>query len=451
MAKAKGKGNLYGSTNPDFVPTVGQIAQARMLGSSATHCMAYGGAGSSKTFGWVACLALRCLAVPHRALAVRRHYKHARTFLGMQTIPEVMQTVYPGIPYSVNRSDWYVTFENGSELWLGGLDDGSRMDKILGPEYASIFVNECSEILSHPAIVLLRTRLRQRTPPMPPKMMYDQNPPSKSHWTHKEFEQGLNPASRDEKIKNWGRRFASVLMNPDQNWHNMADEYKDELLAMPERQRRRFLLGLYADEVEDALWKMDTIDHYRINPDQLLPMVYIVIAVDPAVTANEKSDETGICVVGKCAQGHYYIIEDASMKAHPAEWGRRVIQLFNEHQANVVVGEVNNGGELVEANIRNCPGGESVPYETIHASRGKVRRAEPVATLNERGMVHHVGTHRYLEDQMVTFNPVNVNDLDESPDRMDAMVWGVTKAAGLAPGAFTMGTLMASAAGEYEA
>lgn len=439
--------NLYGSTNPDFHPTSGQRLQAKMLGSSAVHCLAHGGAGSSKTFGWMACLVTRSLAVPHRTLAVRRHFKHARTFLGMQAVPEVMKTVFPGVPYEMNRSDWYVTFENGSEIWLGGMDDGPRAEKLLGAEYATLYLNEISEFHDYGSIALLRTRLRQRCPGLRNKAVYDCNPPAKSHWCYSEFVRGIIPGTLDQHVPDWKTRYAQISMHPRQNYSNLSDDYKAELESLPEKQRRRFLDGLFSDDSEFALWKIGTIDHYRINPDQVPELVYIVVACDPAVTANESSDETGIIVAGKDAAGHIYILEDASFKGHPAEWGTRLIELYQQYNANVIVAERNNGGEMVEAVIRGCPGGLAIPYESIYSSRGKVVRAEPVAALYERGMVHHAGTFRYLEDQQVKFEPVNG---DSSPDRVDAAVFAVCKLAGLEQGAFTMGSLMRSAAGEYE-
>lgn len=422
----------HGSTNPDFKPTDGQQRQLDMVGTDATHCMAYGGSRSSKTFGWCYILVLRALAYESRHLILRRHYKDARQAIGMETFPEMMDIVFPGIEYDVNHTDWYITITakrkdkkkgHSSVIWLGGLDDGKRMDKVLGREYSTIFFNEASELLSYEAITTVHSRLAQKSG-LRIKCLYDQNPPSKAHWTYKLFERKEMPGTRDQTLEYPGD-YTSTLMNPDENQGNLADGYIDRILAaMPEKQRRRFQFGLYADEVEDALWKASTIDHYRINPDQLPELAYVVIPIDPAVKSNKKSNETGIVPIGKGVDGHYYVLEDATMSGHPSEWGTKAIELFNKYQANVIVGEVNNGGDLIENNIRNCHGGAHIPYEMVHATRGKIRRAEPVATLYVQGMVHHVGTHRYLEDQMTTYNPLIVLDQEESPDRMDACLPG---------------------------
>ena len=444
----------FGSTNPKFAPTTGQQAQVDMVATAATHCMAYGGSRSSKTFGWCYVMALRAMARPSRHLIVRRHFKDVRQAIGMETWPEMMRVVFPGVWYDVNHTDWFITMESRgkdgkkyeSVIWLGGLDNGTRTDKVLGREYSTIFINEASEILDFNAVVTLRSRLAEKSG-LRTKFLYDQNPPSKAHWSYRETELNIVPGTKDERVLH-PDDYASIQMNPDMNKHNLADGYIDRtLMAMPERQRRRFLFGLYADEVEDALWKFKTIDRYRIHPDDLPNMIYIVVSCDPAVTSNKDSDETGIVVVGKSEDKHYYVLEDATFKAHPAEWGAKLIELYHKWEANVIVGEVNNGGDLVESNLRNCKGGELVPYEYVRASRGKEIRAEPVAGLYERGLVHHVGTFRYLEDQLCTFNPL---EGDKSPDRMDGAVWGITKVAGLAEGTFTMGTLMSNAVGEYE-
>ena len=428
MSKAEKDGPPLGSTNPEFKLTVGQAAQLNMVGTDALHCMSYGGAGSSKTFGIIGIIILRAIAVPHRSLIVRRHFKHARQFVAMQTFPEVMSVIYPGVEYNLNKGEWYVTFpHNESEIWFGGLDDGKRMDKVLGPQYATIFINECSEIMDFNSVVLLRTRLRQKTA-LRPKMFYDQNPPTKAHWTYKEFELGINPLSREELVPDHDVDYRSLLMNPEMNWLNMADGYKKTLEAMPERHKRRFLYGQYADEVEDALWKMSTIDEYRINPDQIPELVRIVVAVDPSVTGNPDSDECGIVVAGKCREGHYYLLDDLSLKAHPKVWGEIVVNAYHKWKADCIVGEVNNGGDLVELNIRNSKGGDMVAYEAVRASRGKITRAEPVAALYERGMCHHAGTFRHLEDELTTYNP---DTAVISPGRMDAVTWAMIQLAGM--------------------
>lgn len=157
----------------------------------------------------------------------------------------------------------------------------------------------------------------------------------------------------------------------------------------------------------------------------------IVVAIDPAVTNNEDSDETGIIIVGRgphqpdtCmledrCKGHGYILEDLSGKYSPHEWARAAIRAYDHWSADRVVAEVNNGGDMVGETIHAIR--TTVPYTAVRATRGKLTRAEPVAALYEQGRVHHLGSFVKLEDQLTTWTPDH-----SSPDRLDALVWGIT-------------------------
>jgi len=147
----------------------------------------------------------------------------------------------------------------------------------------------------------------------------------------------------------------------------------------------------------------------------------LVVAIDPAVTAEEGSDETGIVLVGLGADDHGYVIQDASLRASPDAWASMAVGLYHIHKADLIVGEVNNGGDLVEATIRTKD--DYVNYKAVRATRGKYVRAEPVAALYEQGRVHHIGGLSTLEDQMCTYAPGDKT----SPDRMDALVWALTE------------------------
>jgi len=189
---------------------------------------------------------------------------------------------------------------------------------------------------------------------------------------------------------------------------------------------RQELEGEYLDESEFALWNIDMIDAYRVKRAPL-PFRRVVVAVDPAVSAHEKSDETGIVVVGQGDDGHAYPVQDRSLKGSPAEWGRRAVAAYHRWDADVIVCEVNNGGDLVESNILAIDG--RVNVKQVRASRGKVVRAEPAVALYERGMVHHVGELAHLEDQMVSWEPSKAYGAArhkiKSPDRLDALVWAL--------------------------
>jgi len=198
---------------------------------------------------------------------------------------------------------------------------------------------------------------------------------------------------------------------------------------------RQELDGQLLDDNPNALWLREWIDHGRVSnfmdpgPDGKTPTIpdmwKMAVGVDPAVTANEDSNETGIIVagIGDAMPGmrfadepHYYVFEDVTQtQARPKEWRDAVVMAYEKWDADRVIGEVNNGGDLVEENVPR-------PFLGVHASRGKAVRAEPVSTLYEQGRVHHVGNFTELEDQLCEWEPT----MDESPDRLDALVWVVT-------------------------
>ena len=181
---------------------------------------------------------------------------------------------------------------------------------------------------------------------------------------------------------------------------------------------RQELEGELLEDIEGALWKREQIDLHRVAkaPD----LVRIVVAVDPSVTSGTDSDDTGIIVAGLGVDGDGYVLKDATCHLPPDQWAKRVVFVYNEHEADRVVAEANNGGDLVETVLRTQD--KRLPYKKVHASRGKRTRAEPVAALYEQGKVHHVGGFAELEDEQCTWVPGEA----DSPDRMDALVWAIT-------------------------
>jgi phage terminase large subunit-like protein len=184
---------------------------------------------------------------------------------------------------------------------------------------------------------------------------------------------------------------------------------------------RQELFGEVLDDNPRALWKRADIDKYRLvrAPEDL---AVVAVGLDPAASANESSDETGIVVAARDAQDppHYYVLDDRSQSmASPDKWGREAVTAFHMHRADKIVPETNNGGDMVVSTIRTID--KDVPVEPVHATRGKHTRAEPVSALSEQGRLHFVGSHPELEDQCCEWEPGM-----DSPDRMDAMVWAVT-------------------------
>ena len=145
-----------------------------------------------------------------------------------------------------------------------------------------------------------------------------------------------------------------------------------------------------------------------------------MVAIDPAATSAEGSNETGIVVAGKGIDGCGYVLDDRSARVSPDSWARRAIQGYDDFMADKVIGEVNNGGDMVGLTIKTV---RDVPYKAVHASRGKQARAEPVAALYEQSRVFHARPFDELEDQLVTWT----QESGESPDRLDALVWALTE------------------------
>lgn len=189
---------------------------------------------------------------------------------------------------------------------------------------------------------------------------------------------------------------------------------------------RQELEGEVLEDIPGALWQRSKIDDTRRReaPGELQR---IVVAVDPATSSDEGADETGIVVVGigRDNDGYTrgYLLADRSIKGTPDDWARAAVAAYREFEADRIVAEKNQGGEMVEAVLRSAA--RNVPVTLVHASRGKVVRAEPISALYEQGRIHHVGRYDELEDQMCTFSQ-DWDRANGSPDRMDALVWGFT-------------------------
>ncbi len=181
---------------------------------------------------------------------------------------------------------------------------------------------------------------------------------------------------------------------------------------------RQELFAELLDDTPGALWTRDMLDANRVKEAPQLSRV--VVAVDPAVTSGEDSDETGIVVAGRAGE-HFYVLADRSCRLSPDGWARRAVAAYDEFKADRIIAEVNNGGDLVEATIRTVR--KSISFRKVTASRGKLVRAEPIAALYEQGRVHHVGGFPQLEDQLCTFAPGTA----KSPDRLDAACWALTE------------------------
>lgn len=211
-----------------------------------------------------------------------------------------------------------------------------------------------------------------------------------------------------------------------ENKANLADAFIDVIIAKYEGSTlgRQELYAELLEEAPGALWKRKDIDNNRWDPSQPLPkLTQIAIGVDPAVTNFESSDATGIIVAGRFRHPdgtfHAMVLNDQSMRGSPDMWATKVNALYEQYEADRVIGESNNGGDMVEHTIKSKNG--SIPVTLVRASRGKIVRAEPIAALYEQGRVHHTQVFRDLEDQMCSY--CGEDSRENSPDNMDAAVW----------------------------
>lgn len=309
----------------------------------------------------------------------------------------------PGEDYIYNRSAWQILFKTGQKLHMFGADD---KDAGRGFNLAGVWADEIA----------------------------------KWRYSYETWHEGIAPALRIgdhpraivtttpkpiKILKEWiSRDDGSVVVTRGStfdNAENLSEAALTELQARYAGTRvgRQELFGELLEDVEGALWTQTMIDDNRTATYPNLAR--IVVAIDPAVTSGEESDETGIVVAGMAADGHYYILADRTLKASPDTWAKQAVAAYREFGADRVVAETNNGGDMVISLLRQVD--PSLPVTKVTATRGKQLRAEPVSSLYEQGRVHHVGSFEALETQLCEWTPLS----GSSPDRLDALVWAITE------------------------
>lgn len=419
----------YRSTSTRLTPlcelTEKQQEANRLIAGPQMHTLLVGGSRSGKTFVGTRAVSTRAIKAPGSRHAIfRLRFNALRASVWLDTFPKVMRLCYPGVPYKDNRQDGYVSLGDGSEIWFAGLDDKERVEKILGMEFATLYFNECSQIPRSSVTVAL-TRLAQKVAGLRNRALYDLNPSSTAHWTHRQFIELVDPDTR-LALRN-PDNFKHIFMNPGDNRANVDEHYLELLESLPERQRRRFLDGQYISEIDGALWTLDLLEKYRREFDDVPLMKRVVVAVDPSGSKGEedkRSDEIGIVVVGLGVDDRLYVLADLSGRYSPEQWGAIAVKAWRDHGADRIIGERNFGGDMVRAIVHAAD--RNAPYKEVTASRGKVVRAEPVSALYEQGRVSHVGRFAAVEDQMMNFSTSGYLG-DKSPDRADALVWGITE------------------------
>lgn len=406
--------------------------------------MLRGGSRSGKTFILVRALIQRAINAPaSRHVIFRFRFNHAKTSVWSDTIPKVLKLCFPTLGVRFDKTDFYVELPNRSQIWIAGLDDKERVEKILGQEYVTLYFNESSQI-PWGSVETAMSRLAQRVALAPEiaaqtgrqwlslKAYFDCNPPSKLHWSFSLFRAKQKPGSK-EPLPN-PDDYVEMKVNPADNADNLPAEYFDVLASMSAARRLRFEAGEWASEVNGALWALEDrtapdgkvmpgIDSQRVaEPPELRR---IVVAVDPSGTRGDGGgDDIGIIVAGLGVDGHAYVLEDGTCQMSPEGWGRRAVELYHRWGADRIVGERNYGGDMVRFTVATAD--KKAAFKEVVASRGKSVRAEPISALYEQGRVHHVGTFADLEDQMSNFTSSGYVG-EASPDRADALVWALTE------------------------
>jgi hypothetical protein len=409
--------------------------------------LAYGGSGGGKSFFWLDFVFERAIRAPGSRHAIFRLTRNScEKTLFDKTLHEVLDKAWPGLKdqCDISLSTMTVTLPNGSKLFFDGLDE-NRMTKVLGDEFNTIWINECNEDgLSYQQVSTLLSRLRARSETVDGKVLknkflFDCNPRFYSDYEYKAFILKVNPEDGDA-LHN-AEQWVAFKMNAEANAANLHEDYLDSLSAGSAASRRRYVLGEWSDENQNALFTESLFRDYRIpkpntvvDPGQTLALLVsnnielnrVTVSVDPAVTADPKSDLSGITVQGLGLDGHVYVLADYSLRGTPDQVCGIVTQAYNQWGASRVIMEKNQGGLWLESTMRShFP---NVPLKFVSATAttgGKASRAEPVSAAYERGVIHHVGTLKELEAQMCDFgSPASRR---KSPDRMDAVVWGITE------------------------
>lgn len=417
-----------------FILTPKQVEANRILRGPATHQLLEGGGRSGKTFLIIRNIVTRAMKAPDSRHAVLRfRLNHVKQSIVQETFPKVMKLAFPGVDYELNKTDLIVSYSDGQQIWFGGLDDKERTEKILGTEFVTIYLNECSQI-PYSSQQMVVTRLAQKVDQvlpgrekkqMQPRAYYDWNPSTKAHWCHKIFTLGIDPETG--KPVPFPGDYAKFKINPADNLENISDQYMHTLEGMSAKMRKRFRDGDAAEATPNALFNDVDIEKWRHLHGELPDMVRVVVGVDPSGsddTDNVDNDAIGIVTGGLGTDGNAYLFEDATVKAGPGTWGKVAVNSFDRHEADVIVGEQNYGGAMVKFVIQTA--GPRVPYKIVTATRGKHIRAEPFSALYEQGKIRHVGNFHELEEEMCCFSTAGYTG-DKSPNRADAWIWVLTE------------------------
>lgn len=396
---------------------------AREMMPKYRHFLLKGGSRSGKTVLLTRSCTVRALREEGSSHVIFRHRMNAaRTSLWLDTIPFVLKSWWPDLKCKWYQKESFIAFPHESRLWIAGLDDKDRVEKILGQEHATLYFNECSQI-KYANVVLALTRLAQKCKFIKNRAYYDINPVGKSHWTYKQFTEGMDPQT-NRRLAN-AEDYGQYKINPRDNSHNLDADYIRNLETLSGKARQRFLEGEDQDDSEGQLWTVEMLEACRVDsapPD----LRRVVVAVDPSGARGDfdSRDAIGIVAAGLGVDGNAYVLADRTIRDRPEQWGKTVVNAYREFAADRVLGESNFGGDMVRSTIHAVDA--SIAFSATVSSKGKFLRAEPISALHEQGRVKFVGEFKELEDELQQFSQ-NGYMGEKSPNRADAFVFAITE------------------------
>lgn len=365
-----------------YKQTTKQAELLDIVCSDAKEVLAYGGGRSGKTFEIVKNIIIRAIKEQSRHVILRDKFIHVKQSVWYDTLPKVMDTCFAGLSARCNwnKSDWYLTLPNKSEIWIGGLDDKERTEKILGKEYSTLYFNEISQI-QYNAFLTAKTRLAQKNN-LKKKIYADCNPPKRTHWTYKYFIEGVDPLTNTPH----GNKTASLLMNPVHNKDNIDAEYLDMLSKLPPLIRKRFMEGEWISDENDIFrseWLIPS--EYQVKEADI---GYKVTMIDPAFTEKEKETDN------TCESSIVTIAVTYDMLIHDIEvlhgiWSYRELKdkvksVYNRHKqcSNYVIGVEDVAAQKW---LQQDLAEEGIIAILVQPIRDKVTRAISVTDLLEDG------------------------------------------------------------------
>lgn len=369
-----------------------------------------GGRGSAKSFHVAMALVNLTYEKGHVILFTRWTMVSAH----ISIIPEFIDKIERlGVTsdFEITQNEIYNN-KTGSRIIFKGIktSQGTATANLKSISGVTTFVlDEAEELIDEDVFDRIDLSIREKSKPN--RVILIMNPSYKNHFVYKRwFEKKRTDTTyiHTTYIDNYFNLSDSFLIQAEQTKKTNNPRYK------------HLFHGDWLDDAEGMFWNRKIIERQRI---EIAPqLARVIVAIDPATTADKNSDETGIVVVGKNSNNHYFILADLSGKFSPLEWATVAGQAVFAYKADCIVAEKNQGGEMVQSVLRQVD--KRTRIKLVHASKGKSVRAEPIYSLYEQGLVWHVGNLPTLEFQMVTFNP---DSNKQSPDRVDALVWGLTE------------------------